>query len=1135
MSDLFDKEEERKWEARIVAMVLGEASDFEKDELERAIAEQPELGVFRERIETLHELLGEVGRSDEFQENEEWRLPEANREKLLAAIGDTNGIKSAQNLKKEEDEEEAKSKSKWRVPWLEIAAGLALLGIAAGLLFPGVSAPLSRARKEVADSQSYGDVGGNYSREGEYVFEEGEKIEPTKPGQLDVQGKSVISGIIDASGSETGSVRVGGEFQGDSATEVRTWAQLRINDSKGDQSIAKLGDVYGDIQVQAGRGISVGAGGEIDRESPNNTIAGATTELQSHGNSFALADNNAGVVRASGGVRRNGRVALRRDGTSLRFPGLQDSSQQSDVIQWDDSKASSGQGGHLFTRNFLGGADNLRGFDYRDIDTTYTSDKDLIAIGENLSGTLKFGAGMSSIDSVAGFLEIDEDAISFPTRNADINLLSSANILEQAGGRKQLPRVFGGGGTAGAPLGSEMGKPDPFGGTSLTKAQELLILRAQVKEAQENLNRHKEAIASVDDIERTRQQMAEVRTLIEQSELAATKRESLLAEAKEGNRTERLSEEYRELRRESSIRQFESAAKTLRSTRLPDRTAGKHLEPFAEEADRQDHVSSVEAEKQKLAAIRAQQKEIDDIIGKAFPDGNLSHPDDAKEVLSQLNEALASSLKKARRVDEELAKLVGIEGEPDPFGDEDTQGDRSQVRLRETRKNRAILPFEKLASTEPFSTFSLHVSDVSFQLAYSALTKGQFPDPARIRIEEFVNAFDYGDPLPAQSQRVAAAIEQAVHPTLQQRNLLRIALATAEAGRNAATPLHLTFLIDSSGSMERFDRQETLHRAFAGLASQLNAQDKVTLISFARRPRLVAEAMPGNESDTLVKRVENLPEEGGTNIESALKLAFEKAREMHAAGTQSRIILFTDGAANLGDANPERLSSLVEKMREAGIAFDAAGIGAEGLNDKILEALTRKGDGRYYLLDRPEDADEKFASQIAGALRPAAKNVKVQVEFNPLRVGRYRLLGFEKHRLKKEDFRNDKVDAAELSAAEAGVAVYQIEPLPEGRGEVGSVSVRFRDMDDGKMVEKRWPIPYQASLPVFEKSPESIRLAAIAALTASKLKGEPLGELIEWEQLGRILGNLSPGIQEQEEVKKLSEMVAKAAELEVRK
>ncbi len=149
----------------------------------------------------------------------------------------------------------------------------------------------------------------------------------------------------------------------------------------------------------------------------------------------------------------------------------------------------------------------------------------------------------------------------------------------------------------------------------------------------------------------------------------------------------------------------------------------------------------------------------------------------------------------------------------------------------------------------------------------------------------------------------------------------------------------------------------------------------------------------------MVQLIDDLPSEGGTNIEAALQLAFEKAKEQRVDGAQNRIILLTDGAVNLGDADPESLSQMITTMRGAGIAFDAAGISAEGLNDEILEALTRKGDGRYYLLDSLEAADDGFARQIAGALRPSAKNVKVQIEFNPKRVGRYKLLGFEKHLL----------------------------------------------------------------------------------------------------------------------------------------
>lgn len=438
---------------------------------------------------------------------------------------------------------------------------------------------------------------------------------------------------------------------------------------------------------------------------------------------------------------------------------------------------------------------------------------------------------------------------------------------------------------------------------------------------------------------------------------------------------------------------------------------------------------------------------------------------------------------------------------------------------------------EKLAEKESFSTFSLHVSDVSFKLALAALLREEWPEAAKIRIEEFVNAFDYGDPMPGPDQKVACRLEQSAHPFLQQRNLLRVSMRTAAAGRASTTPLRLTFLLDNSGSMERTDRQQTVRRAFAMLAGQLQPIDQVTLISFARQPRLLADQVSGAKSQELVSVIDNLPSEGGTNIETALQLAFEKAQEQKLDQAQNRIILLTDGAVNLGDADPESLSRMIARMRGAGIAFDAAGICAEGLNDEVLEALTRKGDGRYYLLDSAEAADDGFARQIAGALRPSAKNVKVQVEFNPKRVGRYKLLGFEKHRLKKEDFRNDKVDAAEMAAAEAGVAVYQFEAKPDGEGDVGMVSVRFRDLSSGQMVENRWPIPYQSDAPRLDQAASSLKLAASAALLAAKLRGEPLGASVDLQSLTNLIDSLPEQDRQVQRVQQLQVMIERARQV----
>ncbi len=412
---------------------------------------------------------------------------------------------------------------------------------------------------------------------------------------------------------------------------------------------------------------------------------------------------------------------------------------------------------------------------------------------------------------------------------------------------------------------------------------------------------------------------------------------------------------------------------------------------------------------------------------------------------------------------------------------------------------------EVRAAQEATSTFSLHVGDVSFRLAQAALARGERPDPARIRPEEFYNALDYGDPAPGAAEKIACRIEQVAHPVLQQRNLVRIALKVGATGRGAQTPLRLTVLLDTSGSMEREDRAATVRRALASLASLLGPADRVTLIGFARTPRLLAEALPGEQAKSLARIAAGIPAEGGTNLEEALRLAGELARRHRLAGAQNRIVLLTDGAANLGNAVPAQLAAAIEGLRRDGIALDACGVGLDGLDDEILEALTRHGDGRYTVLNAPEDADADFARTLAGAFRPAAENVKLQVRFNPARVGAWRLIGFEQHRMKAEDFRNDAVDAAELAAEEAAVALYQIEPLPQGEGEIGEVFVRFRDPAGGGMVERSWSIPHEARAPGFARASQSMRLAGVAALLAEKLRGGTLAGQFK-------LGELAPAV-----------------------
>jgi hypothetical protein len=432
------------------------------------------------------------------------------------------------------------------------------------------------------------------------------------------------------------------------------------------------------------------------------------------------------------------------------------------------------------------------------------------------------------------------------------------------------------------------------------------------------------------------------------------------------------------------------------------------------------------------------------------------------------------------------------------------------------------------ASKEPVSTFSLHVSDVSFRLAQAALARGELPDPAQIRPEEFYNAFDYGDPSPSMSEKVACHTEQSVDPVMQQRNLLRIAMKVPTTGRAAKQPLRLTLLVDTSGSMERDDRAQALRAAMKSLVSLLGRDDQVTLVGFARSPRLLAEAVRGDKADALLDIIRRTPPDGGTNLEEAIKLGSELAQRQYQAGAQNRVVLLTDGAANLGDADPAHLAGLVGSLRQRDIAFDACGVGAGGIDDTVLEAITRKGSGRYYILDSAEAADAGFARQLAGAFRPAAENVKVQVRFNPSRVGSYRLVGFENHRLRQEDFRNDKVAAAALAGGEAAVALYEVEALPQGEGDLGEVYVRFRDMSTGLMVERSWALPYDPFAPSFDKASPTMQLAGTAAFLAEKLRGGARGAAISLAQLAPVVDSLRSHYSHEAAVQELAAMYQQA-------
>ena len=438
---------------------------------------------------------------------------------------------------------------------------------------------------------------------------------------------------------------------------------------------------------------------------------------------------------------------------------------------------------------------------------------------------------------------------------------------------------------------------------------------------------------------------------------------------------------------------------------------------------------------------------------------------------------------------------------------------------------------ERSAVIHPVSTFSLNVSDVSFRLAAASLSRGMLPEPASIRPEEFFNAFSYRDPFPRSDAPIAVHTEQARFPYGHGQDVLRIAARVKSAGRARQTPLNLVILLDRSGSMERPDRQAIVRRVLEALGDSLRNADRLSLITFAREARLWADGLPGQEARQVLHSLGKLIPEGGTNLEAALAVAYATAGKHFLPHGLNRVILMTDGAANLGNTDAVALRSQVESQRRAGIALDCFGIGWDGYDDERLEALTRNGDGRYAFLNDVAQVEADFHRQLAGTLNVSAQNVKVQITFNAERVARYRQIGYARHQLAKEEFRDNTVDAAEMADAETGTALYLLTIRREGVGPIGELSLRFQDPKTKEYRELSWSIPYRESVPEMERASAAMQLATAAGMFAEWLAGIPYSQSIHLEDLRQLINRARSAYPLEPAVQQLENMVIQAQSL----
>ncbi len=334
-------------------------------------------------------------------------------------------------------------------------------------------------------------------------------------------------------------------------------------------------------------------------------------------------------------------------------------------------------------------------------------------------------------------------------------------------------------------------------------------------------------------------------------------------------------------------------------------------------------------------------------------------------------------------------------------------------------------PF-RIAAQEPLSTFSVDVDTASYSNVRRFLFMGQAPPPDAVRIEELINYFEYDYPNPAGDERVGIAAEVAMAPWNPGHRLVRIGLRAKTRERGHVPPRNLVFLIDVSGSMSDHNKLPLLKQAFELLTEQLRAEDTVSMVVYAGASGVVLPPTSGDRRGEISRALDRLQAGGSTHGAAGIELAYRLASERHRRGTNSRVILATDGDFNVGISDRGSLTRLIEEKRRSGVHLTVLGFGMGNLKDATMESLADTGDGNYAYIDTIREAKKVLVHELGATLHMAAKDTKVQVEFNPARVSRYRLIGYENRRLEHADFNNDRKDAGDMGEGHTVTVLYEV-------------------------------------------------------------------------------------------------------------
>ncbi|NLG26220.1 MAG: VWA domain-containing protein [Clostridiales bacterium] len=404
------------------------------------------------------------------------------------------------------------------------------------------------------------------------------------------------------------------------------------------------------------------------------------------------------------------------------------------------------------------------------------------------------------------------------------------------------------------------------------------------------------------------------------------------------------------------------------------------------------------------------------------------------------------------------------------------------------------------ALNSPLSTFAADVDTASYANVRRMLLAGRLPPPDAVRVEEMLNYFHYGYPQPEGDEPFSVTAEIAPCPWNDSHQLLLVGLQARDLKARARPASNLVFLIDVSGSMEGADRLGLAQRAFMLLTEQLQPGDRVSIVTYAGADRVVLEGVTAGDAQKIMAAIENLTAGGATAGSDGIRTAYRIAREQFIDGGNNRVILATDGDLNVGITSEGELVRLIEDEKKGGVFLSVMGFGAGNLKDDRLEALADHGDGNYAYIDSALEARRVLVEQMGGSLFTVAKDVKLQIEFNPERVAQYRQIGYENRALADEDFADDGVDGGEVGAGHRVTVLYEIVPAGDSQGnplkyqqrattgsdEYLTVLIRAKAPDGGESRLYAYPVGDEA---IKAQPSGDLRFAAAVAQAGMLLRG----------------------------------------------